>query len=127
MKSLFFIVLGAIPLALLTAFALLDMTLVRPWKPDVKSDYFEKTVEVVERTSRELKSLDGASDILAKDSLLNSPVPQIMRGMSSENTAWGEMPDYSRQWGDLFFNTQHFLVGNTRQRLSSNFRLAERY
>lgn len=109
MKSLFFIVLGAIPLALLTAFALLDMTLVRPWKPDVKSDYFEKTVEVVERTSRELKSLDGASDVLAKDSLMNSPVPQIMRGMSSENTAWGEMPDYSRQWGDLFFNTQRFL------------------
>lgn len=109
MKSLFFIVLGAIPLALLTAFALLDMTLVRPWKPDVKSDYFEKTVEVVERTSIELRSLDNASDVLAKESLLNSPVPPIMRGMSAENTAWGEMPDYSRQWGDVFFNTQRFL------------------
>ncbi|MBR5709346.1 MAG: hypothetical protein IKX40_01155 [Thermoguttaceae bacterium] len=109
MKSLFFIVLGAIPLALLTILALLDMTLVRPWKPDVKADHFEKTVEVVERTSRELRSLDNASDILAKDSLLNSPVPPIMRGMSAENTAWGEMPDYSRQWGDVFFNTQRFL------------------
>ncbi|MBR5161506.1 MAG: hypothetical protein IKW80_07735 [Thermoguttaceae bacterium] len=109
MKSLFFIVLGAIPLALLTTLALLDMTLVRPWKPDVKAEHFEKTVEVVEMTSRELKSLDNASDILAKESLLNSPVPQIMRGMSAENTAWGEMPDFSRQWGDVFFNTQRFL------------------
>lgn len=119
MKSLFFIVLGAIPLALLTAFALLDMTLVRPWKPDVKSDYFEKTVEVVERTARELKTLDGASDVLAKESLLSSPVPQIMRGMSAENTVWGEMPDFSRQWGDVFFNTQRFLESQ-RQLESKN-------
>lgn len=109
MKSLFFIVLGAIPLALLTAWALLDMSLVRSWKPDVKSDYFDQTRSIVEVTSRELKFLDNASDVLAKDSLLNSPTPKIVLGMSTDSSVWGEMPDYSRQWGDVFFNTQEFL------------------
>ena len=109
MKSLFFIVLGAIPLVILTVFALGSLMLVQPWKPEVTADHFDKAVAVFDTTVAELKALDDASDILAKESLLNSPPPKIMRGMSAENTIWGQTPDFSRQWGTLFFNTQRFL------------------
>lgn len=109
MKSLFFIVLGAIPLILLTVSAIGSMLLVRQWKPDITAEHFAKIITVIDTTEKELRPLANAPDILAKDSLLNSPTPQVMRGMSVEATIWNQTPEQSRKWGDFFFSAQRFL------------------
>ncbi len=118
MKSLFFVVLGAIPLALLTISALGAMLMVRQWKPDITAENFSKIITIINTTEDAMRPLGDAPDKLATDSLLSSPVPQIMRGMPSDTPLWGNTADLSRTWGDLFFRTSRFM--ESQRKLESN-------
>ena len=101
MKSLFFVFIGAIPLAVLTFLAFGNILMVRGWRPEINAAHFSQQMSVAQQTSDDLRSLRSVPIQLAKGNLIGYPLPDGVSGMRQEVPLWGSTPRLLRSWSEI--------------------------